>query len=305
MKEVNNQIPNNFILSKYNTSMIQRRIVYAVLMQIEKVMEYTPVPVDDLKFEIPKAMIVDGYNFTDLKKSCKDLLTKLLTVKENDGDEEFHFILPFTEVCVKKDSPNIEIYLNKKVAKIFYEIKKGYTKIEYESALSLESKHAQKLYELFSMKINNFDSTIWFSTIEEIKEILGVSDKYKQNLQFVDMVLKTIQKEINEHTNLTVEYELEKKGKSYHYLNFHLFRKKENTDFQKIELALSDDRSKRCLEELIKIGIVDKNLQKNIIDNYQIEFWKWNYAVKTNKIAIKSNASGHLLKTLGLVTPKS
>ena len=44
------------------------------------------------------------------------------------------------------------------------------------------------------MKINNFDSTIWFSTITEIKELLDVADKYKQNLQFIEKVLNTIQK---------------------------------------------------------------------------------------------------------------
>lgn len=304
MKELNNQIPNALILAKYNTSTSQKRIIYAILMQIEKVMEYTPKN-DDPQFEIPKSIVLDGYNHIAIKKVCKDLIEKSIAIKDNEEQEEFDFIAPFRRISVSKDSANIHVVLDRTIAAIFYEIKKGYSKINYSAALNLESKHAQKLYELFSMKINNFDSTIWFTTVTEIKQILDIQDKYKDNKDFRKIVLDTVQKEINQHTNLIVEYELEKQGKTYHHLTFYINRKKEKTDFEKIELAMMDDRSKRCLEELVKIGIVDTNLQKTIINEHQIEFWKWNYAVKTNKIAIKSNASGHLLKTLGLVTPKS
>jgi plasmid replication initiation protein len=303
MKELNNQIPNSLILAKYNTSTSQKRIVYSILMQIEKVMAYTPSN-DDPQFMIPKSMVLDGYSYTTIKKVCKDLIEKSIAIKEDDENEEFEFISPFRKIAVTQKDPNIHVVLDRTIAGIFYEIKKGYTKINYLAALSLESKHAQKLYELFSMKINNFESTIWFSTVNEIKEILGLEGKYKDNKDFRKIVLDTVQREINQHTNLTIEYELEKEGKSYHHLTFYINRKTEETPFQKIETSFMDDKAKRCLERLIELNITTKDIQNKIINEHQEEFWKWNYAVKTNKISIKTNHAGHLLKTLGLVSPK-
>ena len=156
MKEISNQIPNKLILSKYNTSAAQRRIIYSILMQIEKVMDYTPLN-DDPKFEIPKSDILEGKGEEDISKICLDLIKKEMRLNENDPNTIIDVIMPFRRITVTQKDPNIHAVLDRTVAGIFYEIKKGYTKIEYESALSLESKHAQKLYELFSMKINNFD----------------------------------------------------------------------------------------------------------------------------------------------------
>ena len=215
MKEVSDQIPNSLILAKYNTSTSQKRIIYAILMQIEKVMEYT-FGNDDPHFEIQKSIILDGRSDSDIEKICLDLIGKPMRINEDDPNVLIDIIMPFRRITVLKDEPNIHVVLDRTIAGIFCEIKKGYSKINYSAALNLESKHAQKLYELFSMKINNFESTIWFSTITEIKEILGISNKYKDNTDFKKIVLNTIQKEINENTNLTVDYELEKKGRSYH-----------------------------------------------------------------------------------------
>lgn len=300
MKEISTQIPNKLILARYNTSASQRKIIYSILIQIEKVMEYTELDNDPV-FEIPKSAVLDGKSDNDIKKICLDLMKKEILLNQDNANVEIDAIMPFRRIISLKNENIIRIILDKTIAGIFYEIKKGYTKINYLAALSLESKHAQKLYELFSMRINNFENNIWFTTITEIKEILGVTDKYTQNSHFREKVLNTIQKEINKHTNLTIEYELEKQGKSYHYLTFYINRKKEKTVLEKIETRFLDDKSKRCLELLIQIGINNKDLQNKIIKEHQTEFWKWNYATKTHKILIKTNHAGHLLKTLGLV----
>ncbi len=278
MKEVSEQIPNNFILSTYNTSVIQRRIVYGILMQVEKVMEYTASNNNPV-FEVPKNIVMDGYSHTQLKDGCKGLIQKAITVVDDDLNEEFAFIMPFSKIAVTKESSFVEITLNREMAKIFYELKKGYSKIDYQSCLALSSKFAQKLYEIFSMKINNYEegeTAMWFTTIDEVKTILDVKDKYKQNRDFKLMVLETIKKQINSSTNLEISYELEKKGRAYHYLTFYINENQEKSDFEKIEIALEDEKSKRCLSALVDLGIFDKKIQKVIIEQYQQAFWKWN-----------------------------
>ena len=140
----------------------------------------------------------------------------------------------------------------------------------------------------------------YFFDVNDIKELLGIKDKYKNNKDFKKGVLETIKKQINENTNLECSYELEKKGRSYHYLTFSINHKEEKTDFEKIEIELQDDKSKRCLAILIDLGIFDKKLQKTIVEQHQQAFWKWNHAVKIGAIKPKTNPAGHLLKTLGL-----
>jgi plasmid replication initiation protein len=153
------------------------------------------------------------------------------------------------------------------------------------------------------MKINGYEqgeTAMWYTNVNDIKELLGIKNKYKNNKDFKKGVLETIKKQINENTNLECSYELEKKGRSYHYLTFYINHKDEKTDFEKIEIELQDDKSKRCLAILINLGIFDTKLQKTIVEQHQQAFWKWNHAIKIGAIKPKTNPAGHLLKTLGL-----
>lgn len=302
MNDISNQIPNKIILSKYSTSASQRRVIYAILMQIEKTMEFT-LPDRDPVFDIPKSIILDGYSFSTLKKVCQDLIEKSIAIKDNEETEEFDVIAPFRRITVTKESSNIRAVLDRDIAKIFYEIKKGYSKIDYQSALALESKYAQKLYEIFSMKINGFDddeTAVWFTNIDELKEMLNIQNKYAQGSHFRQRVLEIAQKEINENTDLEIIFELKKKGRSLHDIDFYIKRKTKNTNFEIVEITLKDDKSKRCLKALIDLGVFDKKLQKTIIEQHQQAFWRWNHAVKIGAIKPKVNHAGHLLKTLGL-----
>lgn len=301
MKEVSNQIPNKLILARYNTSASQRKIIYSILMQIEKVMEYTPANTDP-KFDIPKSVVLEGKSEDYITKICLDLMKKEILLNQDDPNVQIDAIMPFRRITSLKDQNTIQIVLDRTVAGIFYEIKKGYSKIDYQSALSLSSYHAQKLYEIFSMKINGFDedeTAMWCTTVNEVKEILGVKGKYKDNKDFRKMVLDTVQNQFKS-TDLEFSYELERKGRSYHYLTFYINWKQEKSEFEQVEIALEDEKSKRCLNALVELGIFDKKLQKTIVEQHQQAFWKWNHAVKIGAIKPKTNPAGHLLKTLGL-----
>jgi plasmid replication initiation protein len=270
-------------------------------MQIEKVMEYT-APNDDPEFDIPKSLVMDGKKEDYIKKVCLDLCRKELLLNEDDPNVDVHILMPFREIISLKNENIIHIRLDRTVAGIFYEIKKGYSKIDYHSALSLTSYHAQKLYEIFSMKINGYDhdeTAMWCTTVDEVKKILGIEGKYKDGRDFKKRVLETTQKQL-ENTDLEISYDLERKGRSYHFLTFYINRRSEKSDFEQVEIALEDDKSKRCLTKLIDLGVFDKKIQKTIIEQYQQAFWKWNHAVKIGAVKPNINAAGHLLKTLGL-----
>ena len=301
MKEVSNQIPNKLILAKYSTSSAQRKIIYSILMQIEKVMEYTP-PNEDPEFEVPKSIIVEGKENNYISKICIDLCKKEILLNQDNPDVEVDVLMPFQQITSLKSNDFIHVTLNRKAAGIFYEIKKGYSKIDYHSALSLNSLHAQKLYEIFSMKINGYDddeTAMWCTTVDEVKKILDIEGKYKEGKDFKKRVLEVTKTQL-ENTDLEISYDLEKKGRRFHFLTFYISRRMEKSDFEEVEIALEDDKSKRCLAKLIDLGIFDKKLQKTIVEQHQQAFWKWNHAVKVGAIKPKSNPAGYLLKTLGL-----
>ena len=90
----------------------------------------------------------------------------------------------------------------------------------------------------------------------------------------------------------------------HHYLTFYINEKQEQSELEQVEIAIEDERSKRCLELLMDLGVFDKKLQKTIIEQYQQAFWKWNHAVKIGAIKPKTNPAGHLLKTLNLTKIK-
>ena len=86
-----------------------------------------------------------------------------------------------------------------------------YTEYELKQVVGLQSEYAIRLYELViqwrSVRKTNLIS------LSELREKLGLVDEYKRIEAFKRRVLDLAVKQINEHTDITVEYEQHKQGR--------------------------------------------------------------------------------------------
>jgi plasmid replication initiation protein len=129
----------------------------------------------------------------DLKKGYKVFRTPLF-IKITDGDK-----VRFIKV---KWSP----YL----APFILEIKRGFTLYEIKTFLSLDSIYSKKLYR-FLKKLQKYGRVE--VPIEEIRFYLEVEQKYSHFGKLEPIVLKPAVEEINQKTDLYVEYTTKREGK--------------------------------------------------------------------------------------------
>ena len=118
--------------------------------------------------------------------------------------------------------------------------------------------------------------------IEDIKNILGITGKYNKIYMFFERVIKPSIKEINDVTDILVEYIPIKVGSKYKDIRFYINYKKEEKkyllkDSKTINLATGEYELEEPLEKLVSknnvkpLVEISSELKNNIISNIGIE----------------------------------
>ena len=153
------------------------------------------------------------------------------------------------------------------------------------------------MYELLSRWK---DVGVWLNvSLDELRNMLLITNKYKQLGELKKFILDHSKAELSTKTDIEFHYELKKTGRKFTHIDFYIKWNKNKDDYKGIEDAAIDEKSKKCLEYLDKIGIKNEEYRNTIVKEKQKEFWEWVYQVKTGKIKPKS-LSGHLLTVLGI-----
>ena len=114
---------------------------------------------------------------------------------------------------------------------------KNYTHYELAEFVTLTSTHAQRIYELVKQYQHSEHRKRPIMKITELKEKLGIEDKYKEYKAFRRKVLDIAEKQIHENTTLRYKWKAIKRGRSYHQIEFyeiHIAGKESPTELQEI-----------------------------------------------------------------------
>jgi plasmid replication initiation protein len=150
------------------------------------------------------------------------------------------------------------------LAPFILDIRRGFTLYEVKTFLSLDSLYSKKLYR-FLKKLQKYGRVE--VPIEEIRFILEVKDKYKNDFGLLEhYVLKPSVEEINEKTDLYVEYTTKREGKGNKVVALiFTIKQKPQEGIKELEKYLKDkptedkllleeikERIKKLLKELVK-----------------------------------------------------
>ena len=114
------------------------------------------------------------------------------------------------------------------------QLQKDFTKLDMEIYKKLKTASSIRLYQIFKSHIGKNHHKIQFD-LEELKEILGVSQKYQQYAGFKMRVLDEAQKRLSESTDIRFTYEEIKVGKKVSAIIFYL-----NNNKTQVKELLSD-----------------------------------------------------------------
>lgn len=105
----------------------------------------------------------------------------------------------------------VELVFASDVIPLITRLEARYTEYELKQVVGLQSEYAIRLYELI-IQWRSVGKTNPISLME-LREKLGLMDEYKRIEAFKRRVLDLAVKQINEHTDITTEYEQHKQGR--------------------------------------------------------------------------------------------
>jgi plasmid replication initiation protein len=155
------------------------------------------------------------YAYNYLRKATEGMGSRMFEVLTENSYTQ---IWMFQHIKYITGEGRIEVKLSESIRPYLFDLRDNFTSFELLSALRLTSKHAKRIYTLCS-RWKDLGETKKFSLLE-FKKMLGLVDakgkeEYEEITMFKKKVLDIAVKQINEHTNLSISYSLEKQGRAF------------------------------------------------------------------------------------------
>lgn len=247
-----------FTTAKYDFSTYEKRIIYRLIEfaqdEIKGVMirdnlhkieptlfgrEITMPISDILKDESDK-------NYTIAKKSFGALSEKFIIYEDDDIWQKTPII---TNPKIKKNEGISKFYVFDEIWKSLLDFTKGYRKYELVTAMQFKSVYSMRIYELISGQKRPLEFSI-----EHLREMFCIKDKYSKANDFKRWVLDIAKKELDESSPYSFNYIEVKAGRKV--VGFKFFPTY-HPDKQDPELLQIEQRSKLSASAQISTGAYD------------------------------------------------
>jgi hypothetical protein len=189
------------------------------------------------------------HNYKHIREACDKIRDTGITMRDKDQNNLRVYTSYFSSVITDDDPSEITVTIDPEVlnhlgkqsnkfvtyrANLIYKLKGSYAKIMYPYLKSILGKSQKK-------------NTTTRMTLDELKELLSISDKYKSFKHLNHRVLKEFVEEINTKTDIFIDYIPEKKGRTTHKLLFEIRKQKQKA--QNITEAINNNPATEELKE--------------------------------------------------------
>lgn len=297
--------------ARFEYSELQLDLFFFMLSRLRKTQESLTY---QLNIKELSGLTGKQYHLPYLLTATEGMMSRVFSVTTEKSIKQ---ISMFQKVEYLTGTGIIEFELTQHILPHLFHIQEKFTSFGLAAALRLSSKYAKRIYPLCS-QWKDLGETKKYD-IQELKKILGLLDikgneKLKLFKDFRVNVLDVAVKQINEHTELCINYKLEKVGRSVKNI---IFTVKPQSLAETIPFDLTPttpllpgvqqshyDNAVRVLDEL---RIIDAKHRKTILASaaHIAEVNRYNHDLKTGKVKASRNPGGLLLVRLGLVAAKT
>lgn len=219
-----------FTTARHNLTLYEQRILLCVvdaaqgvfrgkflkenLRQLEHHLENVPVEVQ------VSALLPDGSNHYELViNAARSLMQK--QIEYYDTKTKTFFLSPVIyNLTLEKGSGKVRFYTSRRVFDAVVDLTKGYSAYELEKAMQLPSPYALRFYILMNSQTQPL--TI---SVDDLRKMFGLEDKYKLNADFIKRVVDSSKKVLDESKYNSFNYEKVIEGKKITALRFIPLRK--------------------------------------------------------------------------------
>jgi plasmid replication initiation protein len=207
-KEIKIRQDNAITRASYDMTSLEKNILYILISQINA------NDAADKSYFISAREIMDRTG-DEIDVKCFKRATKQLVTRYFETWIEPNKLLQATFISAAVYHMGrgvIEIDVNKRVLPLFVDMKQRFTSMQLNTALSLNSKYAKRIYEFMSMIKGMKDPTQTISVVDLKKMLMVINkegkDTYPKFSDFKKRVLDPAEKEINglKETDLTFSY---------------------------------------------------------------------------------------------------
>ena len=270
MKINNKELIQSYILTtaKYDFSVYEKRILYRIVEQLQFLIDGKEL---NQKYSIQEYLYSDKklfeccFPFSSFKKNEDDKnhaqIKKALFSLEKKGfeyedDETWETINILYFPKLYKNKEFIKFTLRDEIVQAFLNFSKGYKKYELKIAMQFESTYSMRFYELLS----NQKTPINYS-IEILKEMFGLIDKYKRPSGFIEKVIAPAKNELDKCSPYTFHYETIKTGKKITGIRFIPIHQPQ---FEDEEL-----KKQKVMKQMSNRWFIPKNIEDYLKYNYE------------------------------------
>ena len=162
----------------------------------------------------------NGKNYKNVKDTIKSLADKSIWLKlDKDSETLIRWI---NKATINKKSGFIKIKLDDDMKPFLLQLQQNFTSYELLYTLAMRSQYSVRLYELF--KSHEWRGRCKFD-IDELKKVL-FAENYKRFPDFKRYVLDIAIREINDFTDIAIDYDIIKVGRRYGGIEFNIRTKK-------------------------------------------------------------------------------
>lgn len=239
------------------------------------------------------------WNYQQLREATADMGSRVFEV---ENERSYQQLWMFQRVEYIKGKGCLLIQLAEPIRPYLFNLRENFTSYELQSALKLSSKYAKRIYQLVSQwkdkEMTRTYSVDEFKHMLYLKDPTGKQPELFQNIsQLKARVLDIAVRQVNEHTDLHIEYQLLKTGRSYERLRFTIARQKPRQMPIEFDRPVEESRTQMARQHLDTLGISKAALVQQILNDSDLvnKLFKFVYELKTEKVKASRNPGGLFL----------
>ena len=246
---------NSLINASYSLGLVEQRIMLLAIVEARE----TGQGIDtDTFLEVHAQHYADRFDinvnnaYSMLSEATQTLFNRQVTYTVHDekrNKPEKRVVRWVSGISYVEGAGVVKLRFAPEVVPLITRLEKNFTSYELEQVKSLNT-YATRLYEILVSRRSVGKVTI---TLEELRNNLGLIDEYSRLEAFKRRVLDLAITQINQHTDITAEYEQHKQGRA---ITGFTFKFKVKKDKVKIIAKIETDKSDMFTVE----GLNDKQL---------------------------------------------
>lgn len=290
---------NDLIQARYELNLLEQKIILYAVAQLDRTAENFNV----ISFSVSEFTELIGTTadrYVELREVVSKLMSKQVRIKTTGRDLVANWV---SSIDYLEGEGTVEIEFSVKLVPYLLQLKNRFTRYRLKNILHLKNKYSIRIYELLK-QYENLETRQF--ELEDLKGLLMLGDKYPAFKDFNKWILKPTMEEINEYTDINIDYEKVKKGKTVVGIRY-IIESKDTAEKQYVEylektynipqlkamMGLEKDNfSSKQVMELYSIA-VDKAGEK--VDVFAYAKLNYQYMVKNGKAR---NKFGYMKKAL-------